>query len=116
MSDLCTHCDVIPISEAIVVRLGLTDFDQLNDDEAFQFVLWANSVMPVYDNAYYQYRVGMLDRDRWEMQRAIIVDFFRNPGFVQWWKTAAPQSLSPEFVALVSEILGEEPERADRPQ
>jgi hypothetical protein len=24
--------------------------------------------------------------------------------------------LSPEFVALASEILGEEPERADRPQ
>jgi hypothetical protein len=26
------------------------------------------------------------------------------------------RALCPEFVALVSEILGEEPERADRPQ
>jgi hypothetical protein len=98
------------------IRTGLVDFERLDEDDAFEFGYWAIGVMHSLDNAYYQYRVGMLDGDRWEMQRAIILDFFRNPSFVQWWKTAAPQSLSPEFVALVSEILGEEPERADRPQ
>ena len=34
--------------------------------------------------------------------------WFDNPGVVQWWRTD-PTNLSPEFVALVSEILGEKP-------
>ena len=95
------------------IRTGLTDFERLDEDEAFEFGYWAHGVVHTYDNAYYQYRVGMLDGDRWEMQRAIILDFFRNPSFVQWWKTAALENLSPEFVALVEDILGEEPDRGE---
>jgi hypothetical protein len=34
------------------------------------------------------------------------------PGVVQWWK-ATPSTLSPHFIALVEEILGEEPDRGD---
>ncbi len=98
------------------IRTGLTDFERLDEDEALEFGYWAIGIVQTYDNAYYQYRVGMLDGDRWEMQRAVIVGLFRNPSFFQWWKTAATATASPEFVALVSEILGEEPERADRPQ
>jgi hypothetical protein len=104
-----SHSNMLPISEARVVRLGLADFSQLNDDEAFQFNFWANSVIPVYENAYYLYRAGMLDDDRWEMQRRNLVQMLGNPGLVLWWRTMPP-TMSPEFVALVEEILGEEPE------
>jgi hypothetical protein len=31
----------------------------------------------------------------------------------QWWNSEGYRSFSPEFVALVNEILGEEPERGD---
>ena len=55
----------------------------------------------------------MLDDERWEVQRASLVMLFRGPGVVQWWRSRQ-QELSPEFVALVSEILGEESEGAER--
>ncbi len=98
------------------IRTGLTDFAQLDEDDAFEFSYWAFGIAQTYDNAYYQYRVGMLDGDRWEMQLAVIGGLFRNPSFVQWWKTATPQQqgVSPEFAALVEEILGEESGQADQ--
>jgi hypothetical protein len=98
------------------IREGLSDFAQLDEGDAFEFGYWANGIVNTYDNAYYQYRVGMLDRDRWEQQRAALVSMFGNPSFVMWWKTAPPPGMSPEFVALVEKILGEEGEGADGEQ
>jgi hypothetical protein len=46
---------------AEIVSVGMASFDQLDDDDAFRFNRWINGVMHSYDNAYYQYRMGMLD-------------------------------------------------------
>ena len=94
------------------LRSGFANFQQLDDEDAFQFDFWARRLMDGYDNAYYQYRVGMLDDDRWGVQRAVVANLFGNPNIVQWWKANRP-IVSPEFVALVEEILGEEPDRGD---
>jgi hypothetical protein len=107
-----SHSNIIPLSEARVMRLGLADPDQLNEDEAFQFTFWMHSVMPAYENAYYLHRSGMLDDDRWEMQRRILVQTLASPGVLQFWRTNQP-SFSPEFTALVEEILAEEPDRGE---
>ncbi|MDH3729285.1 MAG: hypothetical protein OER77_17275, partial [Myxococcales bacterium] len=64
---------------------------------------------------YHSPRGGMLEADRWEVRRASLVQILANPGLVQWWR-AMPPALSPEFVALVEEILGEEAEGVDPPQ
>ena len=40
-----------------VVRLGLADFGQLDEDDRFRFTLWINSVMHTHDNAHFQYRM-----------------------------------------------------------
>ena len=68
-----------------------------------------------YENAYYQYRSGLLDEDRWHFYRdqlaspvqqrctgvhAVVGDQHSTP-----W--------TPEFVALVEEILAEEPDRGE---
>ena len=99
------------------IRSGIADFHELGDAETFQFNFWISGVVGSYDNAYYQYRVGLLDEERWQTQRSGVATFFASPGVVQWWRTGtAMPTVSPEFAALVSEILGEEPERADRPQ
>jgi hypothetical protein len=95
------------------LRSGMADFQQLDDEDAFQFDFWAIRLMDGYDNAYYQYRVGMLDDDRWGVQRAVVANLFGNPNIVQWWKANQP-IVSPEFVALVSEILGKESGRGDQ--
>jgi len=71
--------------------------------------------MHAYDNAYYQYRMGMLDDGRWEMHRTDITSLFEFSGIAQWWSStrARRSGFSPEFSALVDEILGEEPESAE---
>ena len=100
-----------------VVRTGLADSSQLDGADALQFEFWFATVINVYDNAYYQYRVGLLDEDRWQRHLAgLKATFTRWPGARQWWATAEYMFSSPEFFALVEEILGEEPEHADRPQ
>ncbi len=74
---------------------------------------WVSRVMHTYENAYYQYHVGLLDEDRWEMHLSgLRASLTRWPGMRQWWTDSAYTLASPEFVAPVSEIIGEEP--ADR--
>jgi hypothetical protein len=105
------------------VQGGMADLSQLDDEAVFQFNMWINGVMHRYDNAYYQYRMGMLDTDRWEMHRADIVAVISAPGVAYWWnlkpdnhtgnQRAGPTQYSHQFVALVEEILAEEPDRGE---
>ncbi len=94
------------------VMLGMADFSRLSEEDAFRFTYWMTGVAHAFENAHYQYRVGMLDEDRWQKHYADVRGLFQNPGVAQWCR-AAPPNVSPEFVALVEEILGEEPDRAD---
>ena len=100
------------------VRRGMIDSDQLSEEDAYHFDMWIRGLLLAWENAHYQYRMGMLDSDRWRLHRGQLEETFDAPGVVQWWKRfpRGPEFFGPEFVALVSEILGEEPERADRPQ
>ncbi len=95
------------------IRLGMLDYTNLSEEDAFRFNFWMNGVGQAFDNAHYQYRVGMLDEERWQKHYADVRGFFGWPGVVQWWR-ATPPNVSPEFVALVEEILGEEAEGAQR--
>jgi hypothetical protein len=90
-----------------IIRTGMADFQRLDEREAFQFTFWVNGLMSGYDNAYYQYRMGLLDQDRWEKELSSFAGLLRNPGVAQWWKAFHPKD-SPEFVALVEAILAEE--------
>jgi hypothetical protein len=90
---------------------GMRDFDSLIDEDRFRFIRWAVVRMRAWDNAYYQFRMGMLDEERWAISRRDLALFLRGPGVVQWWQ-AHPSTLSPEFVALVEEILNHQPEAA----
>jgi hypothetical protein len=93
-----------------VARTGLIGFEQLNDADTFRFNFWLGSVMRRYDSAYYQNRTGMLDEGRWQLLQADLGQWVTNPGFAQWWGVRTT-NLSPEFVALMDEILAEEAER-----
>ncbi len=68
-----------------------------------------------YDNAYYQYRAGLLDESRWQLNHSQLEFILQPPGVRRWWVSGQiPGVLSPEFVALVEEILGDmEPDRGD---
>jgi hypothetical protein len=99
-----------------VVHLGLADYEQLSEEDAFRFEYWIASLMRRYDAAYYQHRTGMLDEGRWQLPRRDIAAFLANPGALQWWRSMFDANLSPEFIALVEEILGEDEEGDDRPE
>ena len=91
------------------VRLGMDDFTRLSEEDAFRFSFWMNGVAQIFDNAYYQYRVGLLDEDRWQMHlTGLRTTLTRFPGARHWWTDADFTLASPEFAALVEEILGED--------
>ena len=98
------------------VRLGMLDYTNLSEEDVFRFNFWMNGVIQAQDNAHYQYRVGMLDEERWQKHYGDLRSLFiRVPGVSEWWRASTMRpTLSPEFVALVEEILGEETEGADR--
>jgi hypothetical protein len=95
-----------------IIRLGTADIEQLNEEDMFRWSNWIFMRLRAFDNAHYQFRMGMHDEDRWQISRRDLELLFQMPGVVQWWK-ATPSTLSPEFVALVEEILAEEPDRGE---
>ena len=91
---------------------GCISFEELDAEDAFRFNSYALACMRSWDNAYYQHSMGMLSEDRWQSARRDIEPFLQQPGVAQWWRMTRP-SLLPEFVALVEEILGEDPDRGE---
>ncbi len=98
-----------------IIRLGMADIEQLSEEDMFRWSRWIFTRLRAFDNSHYQFRMGMHDEDRWQISRRDLEMFFQMPGVVQWWK-ATPSTLSPEFIALVEEILGKEPEHTDPTQ
>jgi hypothetical protein len=106
MSQLTT-----PDLHRIVVR-GLVNHEQLTDEEMDRFRGIIYVTVRDLDNAHYQYRLGMFDEDRWQLSLGELRLFLQSPAFVEVWNEKG-YVLSPEFVALVEEILAEEPDRGD---
>ena len=106
MSQLTT-----PDLHRIVVR-GLMKHEQLNEEEMDRLRGVFYVTVRDMDNAHYQYRLGMFDEDRWQLSLGELRMFLQSPAFVELWN-AKEYVLSTEFVALVEEILGEEPDRGD---
>jgi hypothetical protein len=99
-----------------VVRRGGSDYEDLDEDDAWLYSMWMAGMMTRFDNAYYQFRTGMIDEERWDALLRMIRGMAQTPGYAQWWGSSPHQNLSPRFIALVEEILGEEPEGADGAQ
>jgi hypothetical protein len=105
-----------PGPEMEVVRLGNADFHSLNEQDQFRYNQWAFRLMISFEDAHYQYRIGMLDEDRWRVYHIALQAFFDMPGYSQWWDAQHPRAvemLGPDFVALVEEILAEESDRGE---
>ena len=100
---------------ARLVRRGHENVDQLDEDELYRFALYISGILTEYDNAYYQHRVGLLDEARWRLSHSQLKGMVRLPGVARWWASEQRITgfLSPEFVALVDEILGEQPDRGE---
>ena len=69
-----------------VYRLGLSAPDQLEEDEFFRFALIGTSQFRSFENLFFQYRSGLVDKDFWIAHRENILWFFHRPGMQIWWK------------------------------
>jgi len=99
---------------ANLISRGHADYNELSDDDVLRFDTWLSQVMITFENSHYHYRIGMLDKDLWNINLAQLTAQFRSPGVAQWWASHyMATTFSPEFAALVEEILGEERDRGD---
>ena len=96
-----------------IMRRGLLDLRDLTEAESYRFNWLMGSHLFAWDNALYQYHHGVLADDRWVLIRNMIAYYLRLAAFRDFWKSYAHDTLSPEFVALVEEILGEEADRGE---
>ncbi len=101
----------VPSLEGVVFR-GMVDPETLSEEEAAGFTWWLIGMFLVYENAHYQYRMGLLDEDRWRIHRSNLQTLLGTQGIRHWWATRSGLIESPEFAALVSEMLCKEPDPA----
>jgi hypothetical protein len=65
---------------------GMADPDKLDPDEYLQFAYLGISLFRKYENAYFQYKSGMIDDEFWDGHRDNLLWFFHRPGTQRWWK------------------------------
>jgi hypothetical protein len=66
--------------------LGMADPDKLDEDEYLQFAYLGISLFRRYENAYFQYRSGMIDDEFWNGHRDNLLWFYHRPGTQRWWR------------------------------
>lgn len=65
--------------------VGMADPDKLDRDEYLQFAYLGISLFRRYENAYFQYRSGMIDDEFWNGHRDNLLWFYHRPGTQRWW-------------------------------
>ncbi len=93
-----------------IVRRGLQDIGSLGDAEHFRFNWIMGGQLNSWDNAFYQYKDGVVSRERWETMLRQIRWFLAAPGFRDWWDSYSQDAHGEEFVEVIaSEIKKLEP-------
>ena len=64
---------------------GMADPDKLDKDEYLQFAYLGISLFRKYENAYFQYKSGMIADAFWDGHRDNLLWFFHRPGTQRWW-------------------------------
>ena len=59
--------NTVPAPEMQLVRRGNDGFHQLNEEDAYLYGQWAARLVISFEDGHYQYRIGMLDDDRWRL-------------------------------------------------
>lgn len=72
--------------KARVFAVGMADPDKLDEDEYLQFAYLGISLFRRYENAYFQYRSGMIDDEFWNGHRDNLLWFYHRPGTQRWWQ------------------------------
>jgi hypothetical protein len=71
---------------ARIFRIGMTNPEELDQDEFVQFGYLGVSLFRRFENVFFQHQSGMIDDDFWNGHRDNILWFFHRPGMQAWWK------------------------------
>jgi hypothetical protein len=70
---------------ARVIRVGMTDPDELTEDEFQQFRIWLFLVLRVHEDMFVQHRAGVIDDDTWLARADSLRTIFATPGGRRIW-------------------------------
>jgi len=94
---------------AAILEAGLTNPVGLSPADRRRFNAYNSARFRHYDNLYYQYRVGTLERSQWNGFDALLRTHLRQPGIVRWWEESSG-FYSDEFVSYVRALQAADPD------
>ncbi|MBW2423886.1 MAG: hypothetical protein JRG86_06545 [Deltaproteobacteria bacterium] len=79
---------------------GFEGTRELSEEDQIRFGVLMAGVMSSLENTYYQYRIGLLDKDRWSLHQARLETLIGRPGVARWWRQGQFAGLvAPQFVS-----------------
>jgi hypothetical protein len=88
---------------------GMTGKEDIKPIHYTQFFLLCRGLFIAFENQYYQYRQGALDRETYRgYERSISQQLLAFPGFRAWWQQSRAV-FSPAFVSHVDEMIRNTP-------
>ena len=66
---------------ASVMMRGMAEYTSLSPVEQLQFASYCQRLMRVWEDAFFQWRRGDLDRQAWSSSSAFMLDILSTPGF-----------------------------------
>jgi hypothetical protein len=76
---------------------------QMDAIDAQRFTSFGMSMSSHVQDAYIQFKAGLINEDVWEAERAILAVCLSQPGFRDWWEHGQ-QYLTPEFSHLMDNL------------
>jgi hypothetical protein len=99
---------------ARILRVGLQDWDKLDDDERMRFSMLLFNVFFNFQHLYSLHREGTLDPEYWASQWQVMLWYMRQPGVGRWWSVAKSR-LRAGFVEYMEREAPPLADEADRP-
>ena len=86
-----------------IIRLGMVDPSQLNEDGGSRLFWWVSSVLRAAENTFVQHQAGMLDDHSWAARAHQIRNFFSSPAVLKLWGSVS-EGYHEEFRDWVSSL------------
>lgn len=82
---------------------------ELSDEEKIRMDQWLRAVLRGREYDWLQYREGLVDEASFTAYSQIIPAVLGTRRSQEWWKTVGQDTLDPEFVAYVDELMSDRP-------
>lgn len=95
-----------PVQDAETAKLwikAVSDYDSLKDYEKMQMMAVVGPMIRVWEEAYFQFQSGRLDREIWDTMVTQFSDLMATPMYVKFWDIRK-HVYSKRFTAFVNDL------------